>query len=65
MTTRGSVTQSLISLYKAMGGGWQGGRGRQVLDEATRSSMMERSDWNDLLTAPLPPASETLSTSKP
>ena len=65
VTTRGSVTQSLISLYKAMGGGWQAGRSRAVLDEATRSSMMERSDWNDLLTAPLPPASETLSTSKP
>ena len=65
VTTRGSVTQSLISLYKAMGGGWQAGRSRPVLDEATRSSMMERSDWNDLLTAPLPPASETLSTSKP
>ena len=65
VTTRGSVTQSLISLYKAMGGGWQAGRSRAVLDEATRSSMMERSDWNDLLTAPLPPASETLSPSKP
>ena len=28
VTTRGSVTQSLISLYKAMGGGWQAGRSR-------------------------------------
>ena len=32
VTTRGSVTQSLISLYKAMGGGWQAGRSRPVLD---------------------------------
>ena len=56
VTTRGGVTQSLVSLYKAMGGGWQGGRSREVLDEATRETMLERSNWKDLLTAPLPPA---------
>ncbi len=63
--TRGNVTQSLISLYKAMGGGWQAGRTRPVLDEPTRASMAERSDWNDLLTAPLPPASEVSPPPKP
>ncbi len=63
--TRGSVTQSLISLYKAMGGGWQASRTRPVLDEPTRASMAERSDWNDLLTAPLPPASEVSPPPKP
>jgi outer membrane protein, multidrug efflux system len=57
VTTRGEVTQSLIALYKAMGGGWQAGRGRILLDEATRTTMGERSDWNNLLEAPLPPAS--------
>ena len=56
--TRGTVTQSLISLYKAMGGGWQPGRSRAVLDEATRKEMAERSNWKDLLTAPLPPADQ-------
>ena len=63
--TRGGVTQSLVSLYKAMGGGWQAGRSRAVLDEATRASMSERSNWKDLLTAPLPPAAEAFPPPKP
>jgi outer membrane protein, multidrug efflux system len=57
VTSRGEVTQSLIALYKAMGGGWQAGRGRTLLDEATRDTMRDRSDWENLLDAPLPPAS--------
>jgi multidrug efflux system outer membrane protein len=57
VTSRGEVTQSLIALYKAMGGGWQAGRGRTLLDEATRDTMRDRSDWKDLLEAPLPPIS--------
>ncbi len=56
VTNRGSLTQNLISLYKAMGGGWEQGRSRPVLDDATRETMGERSKWKDLLTAPLPPA---------
>jgi multidrug efflux system outer membrane protein len=59
VTSRGEVTQSLIALYKAMGGGWLAGRGRTLLDEATRTTMGERSDWNNLLETPLPPASTT------
>lgn len=57
VSSRGDMIQSLIALYKAMGGGWQAGRGRTLLDEATRETMGDRSDWNDLLEAPLPPAS--------
>jgi multidrug efflux system outer membrane protein len=56
VTTRGGVTQSLIALYKAMGGGWQTSRTRPVVDAATREQMSERSRWNDLLDAPLPAA---------
>ena len=66
VATRGGVTQSLVSLYKAMGGGWQAGRSRAVLDEATRATMSERSNWkDDLLTAPLPPAAEAFPPPKP
>ena len=36
VTTRGSLTQSLIALYKAMGGGWEQGRSRPVLDDVTQ-----------------------------
>ena len=49
VTTRGGVTQSLISLYKAMGGGWQAGRERPVLDEARDESMAQSRRWNDLV----------------
>ena len=63
--TRGGVTQNLVSLYKAMGGGWQAGRSRPVLDEDPRNAMAERSDWQDLLTAPLPPPTEALQPPKP
>ena len=49
VTSRGNVTQSLIALYKAMGGGWQAGRERPVVDEQTRETMGERSDWKELL----------------
>ncbi len=59
VTSRGEVTQSLIALYKAMGGGWQAGRGRTFVDEATRTSMSERRGWNELIATPLPPASTT------
>jgi hypothetical protein len=37
-----------------------------VLDEATRATMSERSNWkDDLLTAPLPPAAEAFPPPKP
>jgi outer membrane protein, multidrug efflux system len=55
----GNVTQNLIALYKAMGGGWQSVRRQPVLDEQTRESMNDRSDWNGLLNAPLPTPEST------
>jgi outer membrane protein TolC len=65
VNTRGGVTQSLVALYKAMGGGWQTGRNRPVVDEATRKVMQDRNNWKDLLAAPLPPATEALQPPKP
>ncbi|WP_353849985.1 hypothetical protein [Accumulibacter sp.] len=54
MNNQGSVAQSLVALYKAMGGGWLAGRGRPLLDDATRETMGERGDWRELLQEPLP-----------
>jgi NodT family efflux transporter outer membrane factor (OMF) lipoprotein len=60
VTNRGSLTQNLISLYKAMGGGWEQGRTRPVLDDATRETMGQRSKWKGILDAPLPaPGADT------
>jgi len=54
ITSRGALTQSLIAIYKAMGGGWEQGRSRPVLDDATREAMGRRSNWKGVLSAPLP-----------
>ena len=58
VTTKGGVAQSLIALYKAMGGGWQPGRSLPIVDEKTRAEMADRSYWGRMLDAPLPPADE-------
>jgi multidrug efflux system outer membrane protein len=60
VTSRGDVTQSLIALYKATGGGWRTARARPVVDAATRDEMAGRSRWRDLLDAPLPAADDSL-----
>jgi multidrug efflux system outer membrane protein len=54
VASRGTLTQNLVALYKAMGGGWEQGRSRPAVDEATRETMGRRSDWKGLLAAPLP-----------
>jgi outer membrane protein TolC len=48
ISNKGLAIQSLISVYKALGGGWQTG-GADFVDEATRQEMIERTDWSDLL----------------
>ena len=53
VASQGGVVQYLIAVYKAMGGGWQAGRSRPVLDDATQATMGERSNWKALLQAPL------------
>lgn len=65
VTSRGNLTQSLIAIYKAMGGGWEQGRSRPVLDDATRDTMRSRSDWNGILSAPLPAASPDIRSTPP
>ena len=55
VVARGGLSQNLIALYKAMGGGWDRARSLPVVDDAPREMMNQRSDWNDVLSAPLPP----------
>ena len=57
VSTMSNVTLNLIALYKAMGGGWQQGRGRPLVDDAPRTTMGEPNDWQEMLAAPLPPPS--------
>ncbi|HSC80866.1 MAG TPA: efflux transporter outer membrane subunit, partial [Chitinolyticbacter sp.] len=50
------VAQSVIAVYRALGGGWQPARGRPLLDPQTRQTMSSRVGWGGLLDAPLPAA---------
>jgi NodT family efflux transporter outer membrane factor (OMF) lipoprotein len=50
ISNKGTAVRSLISLYRALGGGWQTHDGSFV-DEASRLQMEERVDWDDYLEA--------------
>jgi NodT family efflux transporter outer membrane factor (OMF) lipoprotein len=54
--TRGDVLINLVSLYKALGGGWQLREGNAFVSKDTADKMENRTDWGDLLT---PQAAET------
>ncbi len=47
---KGLAIRSLISVYKALGGGWQA-ENVGFIDEATKIQMQERTDWGGLLEA--------------
>ncbi len=50
ISNKGDAVSSLISMYRALGGGWQTHDGVFV-DEASRLQMEERVDWGDYLEA--------------
>ena len=54
LLNRGSHISAIIALYKGLGGGWQATDIGQLIPGEVRRSMGERSDWGDLLDAPLP-----------
>jgi NodT family efflux transporter outer membrane factor (OMF) lipoprotein len=45
---KGFAIRSLIAVYKALGGGWQG-QSAAFVDEATKTEMQQRTDWGDIL----------------
>lgn len=47
--TQGSAVLDLISLYKALGGGWQGRDGLPWIDPETLETMQQRTDWGEVL----------------
>lgn len=56
LVSRGNAVSSVVTLYKALGGGWQ--PGRAAVDPTTRRQMQQRTDWGDLLDAPPPTAQQ-------
>lgn len=49
---QGSIPQGLISLYRALGGGWQMRRGHDVVPEKIKQEMAQRTNWGNLLKEP-------------
>jgi outer membrane protein TolC len=47
--TRGSIANSVVALYKALGGGWEPLSGRPIVKPETVEQMKTRTDWGDYL----------------
>jgi NodT family efflux transporter outer membrane factor (OMF) lipoprotein len=47
-TSRGGVPLALVSVYRALGGGWQLRTGQNLLPEATRKEMEQRTNWGHM-----------------
>ena len=59
--TTGSVTLNLISLYKALGGGWEMRAGQDFVAGDIKAEMAKRTNWGDLLSPEklkVPPSEE-------
>ncbi|MHC6802783.1 TolC family protein, partial [Vibrio antiquarius] len=46
---KGNVANQVISLYKALGGGWQAQTGKPFLEESIAKQMQDRTDWDGYL----------------
>ncbi|HBZ56438.1 MAG TPA: transporter [Syntrophobacteraceae bacterium] len=47
--SRGAIPTNLVSLYKALGGGWQVRLGQEFVSEETLRAMRSRTNWGSLL----------------
>jgi NodT family efflux transporter outer membrane factor (OMF) lipoprotein len=57
---RSGAATNVISLYKALGGGWEMSVGQPVVNDATRTEMEKRTDWGNLFsTQPTAPSTPT------
>jgi outer membrane protein TolC len=54
LVNRGTHISAIIELYKAVGGGWVDMSVEQLVPESVRDAMHTRTNWGDLLSAPLP-----------
>jgi len=48
---QGSYANSLVSLYRALGGGWEIREGNDVVSDAVRNEMRARTNWGSILPA--------------
>jgi outer membrane protein, multidrug efflux system len=55
VNSRGAQMRDLITLYKALGGGWEPGRSRALVTPEVDARLRARADWAPLLDATRPP----------
>lgn len=58
-SAEGNLSTSLASLYRSLGGGWQIREGNDIVNDATRNEMRNRTNWGSVLPPsgePQPPA---------
>ena len=48
-STRGNVALGLISIYRALGGGWEIREGGDVISDEVKAEMARRTNWGKLL----------------
>jgi NodT family efflux transporter outer membrane factor (OMF) lipoprotein len=54
--TLGEISNNLVGVYRAMGGGWQIREGQEVVPPEVKTAMASRTNWGNLLTlVTLPP----------
>ena len=46
---KGDVSQSLVALYRSLGGGWQIRNGNDIVSNQVKNEMAERTNWGSLL----------------
>jgi NodT family efflux transporter outer membrane factor (OMF) lipoprotein len=46
---RGEIVRAVVSLYRALGGGWDGSAGLPRLDPATVEGLRARTDWGEMI----------------
>lgn len=49
---RGAILRNYIAIYRGLGGGWQSEADRQLIDAETKQTMMERTNWGEVLDTP-------------
>jgi NodT family efflux transporter outer membrane factor (OMF) lipoprotein len=55
LVNQGAHVSAVVTLFKALGGGWEDTPVEALIASESRAAMRQRSDWGSLLDAPLPP----------
>lgn len=58
IAAQGDSVNSLVALYKALGGGWKSDDGLPWINPETLELMQERTDWGDLIEVDYPQAND-------